>query len=393
MSSTIVDDAFERLYRHHVRDVYRFALALLRNPSEAEDVTQTTFLNAYRAMEAGEEPRRPQNWLLTIAHNTARSRVRLAMRRPKEVPLDDVVNQLAVPEHERTNVRELLRALGRLPFNQRAAITMRELEGRSYPEIAETLGVTVPAVEALLTRARKTLRMQAAAIRGLTVVGLPRSLRRLLEHGDTTAGGAAGAGVVAKAAAVVVAGIAAGGAGLAISEAGTPQAQAPPRPALVRHFALVAAPVVRPRFASHAAAASAVSTAAAAVVRRAHRATPLASTVPAVAEAAAPTNDPAAAGAPAAAASSSAPAAAAPTARHPVRKAVAGAATTATVTVPAIVKSAVPTVPAVPAVPPVTTPPVATPTVPSAPPLPPVQVPHPPPLPTVPDPPPLPKLP
>src|SRR3954454_2781209 len=183
MSTTLLDDArgraFERLYTRHVRDVYRYVLAVLRNPAEAEDVTQTTFLNAYRAIQAGEQPQKPHNWLIAIAHNACRSRARFAMRRPREVPLDDVVEQLTVPEDERTNVRELLRALGRLPFNQRAAITMRELEGRSYPEIAESLGVTVPAVEALLARARRTLRLHASAIRGITVVGLPRSLQRL----------------------------------------------------------------------------------------------------------------------------------------------------------------------------------------------------------------------
>jgi DNA-directed RNA polymerase specialized sigma24 family protein len=87
-----------------------------------------------------------------------------ASRRPEEVPLDDVAAQLALPEQERPNVRELLRALGRLPFNQRSAIAMRELEGRSYDEIADTLGVTVPAVEALLVRARRALRVQRAAV-------------------------------------------------------------------------------------------------------------------------------------------------------------------------------------------------------------------------------------
>src|SRR6476659_3681783 len=225
-ATSVVDDrAFERMYRRYVRDVYRFALALVRNPSDAEDVTQTTFMNAYRALQSGEEPRRPQNWLMTIAHNTARSRVRRAVRRPREVPLDDVFGQLAVPENERTNIRELLRALGRLPFNQRAAITMRELEGRSYPEIAETLGVTVPAVEALLARARRALRMHASAIRGLTVVGLPRSLRRLLENGEATSGGALGAGLIAKAAALVLAaGVVAGGVGFGSGEASRPAA-------------------------------------------------------------------------------------------------------------------------------------------------------------------------
>ena len=221
--SMVDDRAFERMYRRYVTDVYGFALALVRNPSDAEDVTQTTFMNAYKALQAGEEPRRPQNWLLTIAHNTARSRARRAVRRPREVPLTDGVGELAVPEPERTNLRELLRVLGRLPFNQRAAITLRELEGRSYPEIAETLGVSVPAVEALLARARRTLRLHAAAIRGVTVVGLPRSLWRLLENGEATTGGALGAGLVAKAAAVVLAaGVVAGGVGFMSGETSPP---------------------------------------------------------------------------------------------------------------------------------------------------------------------------
>src|SRR4051812_2510243 len=220
MASAFVDDpchrTFERLYERYDRDVYRYVLAVLRNPAEAEDVTQTTFLNAYRAIQAGERPQKPHNWLIAIAHNACRSRVRFAMRRPKEVPLDDVVEQLTVPDAEQTNVRELLRALGRLPFNQRAAITMRELEGRSYPEIADTLGVTVPAVEALISRARKALRLQAAALRGLVVVQLPRSPRKLFENGDAATGGALGAGAAAKAAAVIVAGVVAGGVGYTV---------------------------------------------------------------------------------------------------------------------------------------------------------------------------------
>jgi RNA polymerase sigma factor (sigma-70 family) len=228
MSSTFVDDprdrAFERLYERYVREVYRYVFAVLRNPAEAEDVTQTTFLNAYRAIQAGAEPQRPHNWLIAIAHNACRSRVRFAMRRPKEVPLDDLVEQLAVPESERLNVRELLRALGRLPFNQRAALTMRELEGRTYPEIAETLGVTVPAVEALIARARKSLRVQAAAFRGLAAIQLPRSLRKLLEPGDA-AGSVIGGGAVAKAAAMLAAGVVAS----SVGSAPTVDAQTPER--------------------------------------------------------------------------------------------------------------------------------------------------------------------
>src|ERR671936_2452687 len=110
-----VDRGFERLYRRHVADVYHYALAVLRNPTDAEDVTQTTFLNAYRAIQRGEEPRKPQNWLIKIAHNAARSRYQRASRRVKEVPLDDYMEQLSVAEEDRPDVEAVLEALGRLP--------------------------------------------------------------------------------------------------------------------------------------------------------------------------------------------------------------------------------------------------------------------------------------
>src|SRR5712691_8197817 len=137
LADDVRDRAFERMYEHYVRDVYRYVLAVLRNPADAEDVTQTTFLNAYRALQAGAKPRRPHNWLIAIAHNACRSSVRVETRRAREVPLDDLMQELAVPESERPNLRELLCALDRLPSNQRSAIALRELEGRSYPRSEE----------------------------------------------------------------------------------------------------------------------------------------------------------------------------------------------------------------------------------------------------------------
>src|SRR6478736_1153439 len=201
------DEAFEKLYRRYVKDVYHYALALLRNPADAEDVTQTTFLNAYRAFQRGEEIRKPQNWLIKIAHNVARSRYAHMSRRMREVPLEDHVDQLAVPEEEKPNDEGVLRALGHLPFNQRAALVMRELEGRSYAEIADTIGVSVSAVETLIFRARKSLRLKASSLRSLAAVPLPTSLTRLFEGGGVVAGGgaAAGTGLVMKAAVAIVA--------------------------------------------------------------------------------------------------------------------------------------------------------------------------------------------
>src|SRR5438105_4375779 len=83
------DIAFESLYRLHRPPVYAYALSTLRHPADAEDVTQTTFLNAYCALHRGVAPRDDLQWLLAIARNVCRDRFRDAKRRPKEEPLAD----------------------------------------------------------------------------------------------------------------------------------------------------------------------------------------------------------------------------------------------------------------------------------------------------------------
>jgi RNA polymerase sigma-70 factor (ECF subfamily) len=153
------DRSLERLYKKHAGDVYRYALVVLRNQADAEDVTQTTFLNAYRALERGEQPRSPQNWLIAIAHNVCRQRFRQSQRRPNEVELNEELAESYV-EEDAVSAEDIRRALGHLAFNQRAALVMRELEGRSYQEIAEILEVSVSAVETLIFRARRALREQ-----------------------------------------------------------------------------------------------------------------------------------------------------------------------------------------------------------------------------------------
>jgi RNA polymerase sigma factor (sigma-70 family) len=154
------DRAFERMYRRHVGDVYRYALAVMRNPADAEDVTQTTFLNAYRSfVEKGNRPEKPQNWLIAIAHNVCRQRFRQSARRPSEVAFADDIADTIVDD-ETPSGDDIRRALGHLAFNQRAALVMRELEGRSYAEIAEILDLSTSAVETLIFRARRALREQ-----------------------------------------------------------------------------------------------------------------------------------------------------------------------------------------------------------------------------------------
>jgi RNA polymerase sigma factor (sigma-70 family) len=209
------DPAFEQLYRKHAREVYQYALALLTNPADAEDATQTTFLNAYRAYQRGERPHKPHNWLITITHNVCRMRWRQAGSRPREVAFDEAPEPVAL-DHERPNLDEVLAALTRLTFNQRSALVMRELEGRSYQEIAGVLDLSVGAVEALLFRARRRLQLERKTLGVLTTVPLPGSLTSFLgAGGGAVAGGGAaiGAGAVLKAAAVVVAGAVTAGVG------------------------------------------------------------------------------------------------------------------------------------------------------------------------------------
>ena len=174
------DRAFERMYQKHVGDVYRYALVVLRNPDDAEDVTQTTFMNAYRAFRRGERPRTPQNWLITIAHNVCRQRFRQSMRRPNELPLEEELAEAQVPDDDAPTADDIRRALGHLAFNQRAALVMRELEGRSYTEIADVLGVTTSAVETLIFRARRALREQLEG--GLTCHEAELAISRQLDR-------------------------------------------------------------------------------------------------------------------------------------------------------------------------------------------------------------------
>jgi RNA polymerase sigma-70 factor (ECF subfamily) len=171
------DRAFERLYRKHVHDVYRYALFVLRSPEDAEDVTQTTFLNAYRAFRDGGETTAPRQWLLALAHDICRRRATHDAR-AAELELADVAEE-AVPDEEEPTLADIRRALGHLAFNQRAALVMREVEGRSYQEIGEILAVSVSAVETLVFRARRALREQLEG--SLTCHEAERAISRQLD--------------------------------------------------------------------------------------------------------------------------------------------------------------------------------------------------------------------
>lgn len=148
------------LYERHSPRVFRYCLRMLGNREDAEDATQTTFMQAFRAHQRGVVPTFETAWLLTIARNVCHARHRSGKRRSAvELVRDpqDIEELAAGAESPNGALMGLQAALVRLPEMQRRAFLLREWKGHSYSEIAEELGVTVPAVEALIFRARRAL--------------------------------------------------------------------------------------------------------------------------------------------------------------------------------------------------------------------------------------------
>jgi RNA polymerase sigma-70 factor (ECF subfamily) len=204
--------AAERLYERNASRVFGYCLKMLGSREEAEDASQTTFMQAFRALKRGVVPTYETAWLLTIAKNVCFARHRASGRR-KAVELvrdpQDIEGVARSPEHDDGSLVGLQDALARLPEMQRRAFLMREWQGRSYAEIALELGVTVPAVEALIFRARRSLAVQLGGEErrrrhAFDIASLVASLKTLL------GGGAAVKVAVGAAAAVSVGALATG---------------------------------------------------------------------------------------------------------------------------------------------------------------------------------------
>jgi len=182
-----------------------YVRSLLRNPAEAEDAVQHTFLNAYRSLRSGTRPRAEAAWMFAIAANVCRERRRSAWRRSRiEVVSDDgLVGDRAAPERSHEELSGVADALAELTPNQRRAILMREWQGLSYREIADELSLTESAVETLLFRARRSLARKLDRSRG-RVWGLA-NLGSLLAWGKSLLGGTAAQ--VAAATLVIGAGV------------------------------------------------------------------------------------------------------------------------------------------------------------------------------------------
>src|SRR3954447_24997139 len=159
-----LDEQFAALYRAHLRDVYSYAYYRVGNHHDAEDLTEQTFLQAYRHFERAQResngrPLRP--WLIRIAHNLAANYYRDRSRKP-QTALDDAGPLAATHTTEtlvehRDDLARILECVEELPDDRREALIMRFALGMDNREIARALGRTDGATKVLLHRSIRQL--------------------------------------------------------------------------------------------------------------------------------------------------------------------------------------------------------------------------------------------
>lgn len=172
------EDACAELVDEHQRMVFQLALNLLGDTQEALDLSQEVFLRVFRTLPTFRGQSALRTWIYRITINQAKNRLRWwrRRRRAQQVSLDEhMAEHGELPSESVTDspdrrlrqkeIGDRLRAaLERLPFDQKTAIVLREIDGLSYDEIAFSLGVAVGTIKSRLARARESLR---AELRGV----------------------------------------------------------------------------------------------------------------------------------------------------------------------------------------------------------------------------------
>jgi RNA polymerase sigma-70 factor (ECF subfamily) len=150
--------AFEELVRRHELRVYRVALRLLGDPTEAEDATQDALVQAWQALPAFRGESSAATWLYRVVTNRC---LNLVQRRRSTEPLSEAHE---APGSEPGQIFETIDAFESLKTSimqltpeQRASLVLREFEGLTYDEIAAVLDVSLPAVKSRIRRARLEL--------------------------------------------------------------------------------------------------------------------------------------------------------------------------------------------------------------------------------------------
>ena len=145
--------------------VFRVAYRMLQDRAEAEDVTQETFLRAWKALPDWQPRAKFSTWACTVALNLCRDR----LRKKKPVLMDELPERvdtaLRPEEASQQGLEGIAEKIAALPERQREALTLCALEGMSNIEAAAAMDVGVRALESLLARARRSLRASLSAER------------------------------------------------------------------------------------------------------------------------------------------------------------------------------------------------------------------------------------
>ena len=170
---TELDRAFTELYRAHLRDVYSYAYYRIGNHHDAEDLTEHTFLQAYRHFaraqaESAGRPLRP--WLIRIAHNLAANYHRDRSRRPQthleDASIVSAPHQTDQLVEGREELQHVLEGVAGLADDRREALIMRFALGMDNREIARALGRSEGATKVLIHRAIRQLEERLKEVRG-----------------------------------------------------------------------------------------------------------------------------------------------------------------------------------------------------------------------------------
>ena len=158
-------EAFDELMKRYAASVYKVTYSLTRNHADADDLSQETFIRAYRAIGRFDERYRFYTWVRRIAVNLCFNHIKRAKKfRLVPLPMGDGEAEsvdIADPQPVAADSglrRDLDQALAKLPPDQRAVFVLRVNEEMSYTEISQALGIPVGTVMSRLNRARGKLR-------------------------------------------------------------------------------------------------------------------------------------------------------------------------------------------------------------------------------------------
>jgi RNA polymerase sigma factor (sigma-70 family) len=164
MNEEYIRARFEILILPLMNDAYNLARWLMRNPQDAEDMVQESYLRAFKFFGGFHEGTNPRAWLLRIVRNTCYTALSGGERRRREVPLEEEAIEIAdaspLPSanlSKQATVEAVRAAIAELDTDFREAIVLRELEGLSYKEISEVTEVPIGTVMSRLSRGRNQL--------------------------------------------------------------------------------------------------------------------------------------------------------------------------------------------------------------------------------------------